>query len=228
VEAAKQSVEQAKQYVEQVKLSLEQAKQTLEQTKKSVEHAQKQLDEATIIAPFDGLIACVAVTEVDVIPSPSFSPQTIIYLIDPTSMELKVDVDEIDIPDVKLKQKAIISLDALPDVQFEGKITFISSIPSPEAGVVLYEIKISFDVPPDFELKIGMSAAVDIIINERSNVLLVPDRAVKKDSQGNTVVKVMVDDEIEERPVVTGISDGFQTEIVDGLDEGELVMRKAS
>ena len=224
VEATKQSVEQAKQYVEQVKLSLEQAKQTLEQTKKSVEHAQKQLDEATIIAPFDGLIASIEAKEGDIIPSPNFSTQPIIHLIDPTSMELQVAVDEIDIPDVRLNQRAIISLDALPEVQFEGKITFISSIPSPEAGVVLYEVKISFDVPPDFELKIGMSATADIITQERSNVLLVPSRAIKQDNQGNPVVKVMVDEEIEERAVVPGISDGLETEIVDGLDEGEVVV----
>ncbi len=70
-----------------------------------------------------------------------------------------------------------------------------------------------------------MSAIADIILEERSNVLLVPDRAISQDSQGNPVVKVMVDEEeIEERIVVTGISDGFDTEIVDGLSEGDVVV----
>ena len=73
-----------------------------------------------------------------------------------------------------------------------------------------------------------MSATADIVIDERSNVLLVPNRAIKQDSQGNPVVNVVVNEQIEERPVVIGISDGFQTEIIDGLDEGELVMRKTS
>jgi len=54
--------------------------------------------------------------------------------------------------------------------------------------------------------------------------LLVPNRAIEQDSEGNPVVKVMVNEEIEERPVVTGISDGYQTEIVDGLSEGEIVV----
>jgi macrolide-specific efflux system membrane fusion protein len=71
-----------------------------------------------------------------------------------------------------------------------------------------------------------MSATADIVINERSNVLLVPNRAISKDSQGNPIVEVMVNGEIERRPVVTGISDGFETEIVAGLNEGEVVVER--
>ena len=73
-----------------------------------------------------------------------------------------------------------------------------------------------------------MSATVDIIIDERSNVLIVPDRAVGKDSQGRQIVKVLVDKQTEERVVVTGLSDGFDTEIISGLKEGEVVLRKLS
>ena len=51
-----------------------------------------------------------------------------------------------------------------------------------------------------------------------------PSRAIAKDSQGNPVVNVVVNEQIEERPVVTGISDGFETEIIDGLSEGEVVV----
>ena len=92
-----------------------------------------------------------------------------------------------------------------------------------EADVVFYEVRIDFDAPQDSGLRVGMSAEADIIISERSGVLLVPDRAIKQDSQGNPIVYVMVDEQIEERPVVIGISDGYQTEIVAGLEEGEIV-----
>jgi multidrug efflux pump subunit AcrA (membrane-fusion protein) len=69
-----------------------------------------------------------------------------------------------------------------------------------------------------------MSATADIIINERSGVLLVPSRAIGQDNLGNPVVKVMVGEQIEERAVVVGITDGSQTEIVSGLDEGDTVV----
>jgi multidrug efflux pump subunit AcrA (membrane-fusion protein) len=71
-----------------------------------------------------------------------------------------------------------------------------------------------------------MSASADIIIATRTNVLLVPDRAIKQDSQGKTIVEVMVNGQAEERVVVAGISDGLQTEIVAGLKEGEVVVER--
>jgi len=190
----------------------------------ALEEAESKLEVENITAPFDGVVTSVDVEEGDIIPESGMSQVTIVHLIDPTSMELGVDLDEIDIPDVKLNQRAIIEVDALPDVQLEGKVISISPLPTVEAGVVLYNVKIGFDVPGGSGLKVGMSATADIITNERGSVLLVPDRAIKQDRQGNPIVWVMVDEQIEARPVVIGISDGFQTEIVGGLSEGETVV----
>ncbi|MFC2056957.1 efflux RND transporter periplasmic adaptor subunit [Chloroflexota bacterium] len=206
--------------VELAQQSLELTKQSLELADQSLAEAQKQLREATITAPFDGIIAEVGVDEKDTVTTTA----TIIHLIDLGSMELEIDVDEIDIPEVKLGQRTIIEVDALPDLPLEGKASYISYLPKEESGVIVFEVKIEFDVSKGIGLRGGMSASADIVINERSDALLVPSRAVKQDSQGNTVVKVMVNEQIEERTVVTGISDGFQTEIVNGLEEGEMVI----
>jgi multidrug efflux pump subunit AcrA (membrane-fusion protein) len=100
-------------------------------------------------------------------------------------------------------------------------------LPRVEGGVIVYEVKIGLDAVHELGLKVGMSASADIVIDERTNVLVVPSRAVGSDNQGNALVKVMVNGQIEERRVVRGISDGFQTEIVDGLEEGERVVRNA-
>jgi HlyD family secretion protein len=197
--------------------------QSLEQAYDSLEQAQKNLEDATITAPFDGVIASVQVDEGDVIPSPTLAPTTIIYLVDMTSMELEVEVDEIDMPGVKLGQKAIIDVDALPNTKFDGKVIAIHPVPIEQGGVVVYKVKIGFTVPEDSGLMIGMSTDADIITNERTNVLLVPDRAIKKDSEGNTIVDVVTNGKLEERPVVVGVSDGFNIEIISGLKEGEVV-----
>ncbi|GAH35654.1 unnamed protein product [marine sediment metagenome] len=69
-----------------------------------------------------------------------------------------------------------------------------------------------------------MSATADIIVQQRENALLVPERAIEHDSEGNPMVWVEINGQMEERPVVTGISDGLQTEILGGLDEGEIVV----
>ena len=201
--------------------AVEAAESQLEAAELAVAEAQKQLDEGTITAPFDGEVTSVHAEEGDLF-SPTGMP--VIHLIDPTIMEIEIEVDEIDIPEVKLGQKAIIEVDALPALQLEGEVASISLLSKKIGGLVLYEVTIGFDVPQGYNLKIGMSAIADIILEERSNVLLVPNRAISQDSQGNPVVKVMVDEEIEERPVVTGISDGFDTEIVGGLNEGDVVV----
>ncbi len=200
--------------------SVEQMKHSLQQFQQAVEQAQKELNEATITAPFDGVVATVDADEDDNVST----VQTIVHLIDLTSMELSVEVDEIDIADVKSGQGAIIEVDALPALQLEGKVVSISLLPKTQAGVLVYEVTIELDIPPDSALKVGMSATADILITERNNVLLVPNRAIKRDSQRNQVVKIKVDEEVEERKVTAGISDGLRTEIVSGLEEGEIVV----
>ncbi len=215
-----------KMEVELAEQSLQLAQQSLQQAQQSLQQAQRNLDEATLIAPFDGVVAAVHAKEGDVIPSPTMAPTIIINLIDFTTMELTVEVDELDIPEVKPGQRTVISVDALPDVNLEGEVVSISPLPKKEAGLVLYEVKTSFAVPEGSGLRVGMSATADIIIDERSNVLLVPDRAIKQDAQGNPVVEVMLDGQTEERPVVLGVSDGFNTEIVAGLKEGDMVVVK--
>jgi len=217
ISAAESQVKAAEAQVKAAELAVDVAKQ-------AVEEAASELETETITAPFYGVVTSVYVEEGDIVPNPSMSQVAIVHLIDLTSMELSVDLDEIDVPGVTLDQRAIISVDALPELQLEGKVTHISPLPTVEAGVVQYKVKIGFDVPQGSGLKVGMSATADIIINERSGVLLVPNRAIKQDSQGNPVVWVMVGEQTEPRSVVVGISDGLQTEIVQGLSGGETVV----
>jgi multidrug efflux pump subunit AcrA (membrane-fusion protein) len=205
-------------------LQMEKAQVALDNANNELNKVQNQLENAVIVAPFDGVIATVKVKEGDVLSSVNYATTTIIELIDPSQMELKTKVDEVDIPSVKLGQKAIIKLDALPDLELEGTVTAISLLPIEEGGVVLYEVKIGFDVPESSGLRRGMTATADIVTDERSNVLLVPNRAIRQDSSGNPVVKIMVGDQTQERAVVTGISDGLQTEIISGLNEGDRVV----
>ena len=191
--------------------------------RKALEQAQKDLDEATITAPFDGIVGAVYVDEGDIIPPPTMAATVAIYFITPTSLELKAEVDEIDIPDVEVGQSALVEVDAIAYELFEGTVTLISPVPIMQAGLVLYEVNISLVIPADAGVKVGMSATADIMIDNSEDTLLVPERAVGFDDQGNTVVWVSVDGELEQRVVVTGISDGLKTEILEGLSEGDMV-----
>ncbi len=200
------------------------AAQSLKYAQNALDQAQKQLDSATIVAPFDGVVARLNVSENDTV-----SPAVIVAeIVDPSAMQLDVQVDEIDVVDVYVGQKALVSVDALPDLAIEGNVSSISVLPAPQSGVVVYDTRISFKAPDNKALKPGMSASADVIVSERNNVLLVPDRSIGKNDKGDATVVVMVDGKTAEKVVTTGISDGIQTEIIAGLKEGDTVVVERS
>jgi HlyD family secretion protein len=222
VDPEREEVQIKRLQVQVAQQSVELAQHSFEMAEKSLEIARKQLDEATIKAPFDSVVAKVSVDEMDIV----LATTQIIQVIDPASMQLKVQVDEVDVPKVKIGQKTVIEVDALPDVKIEGRVTFVSLIPGQAAGVTVYDVKVEFSTAESSELRIGMSATADIVIAERTDVLLVPDRAITKNKQGESVVEVMVNGKAETRTVVTGVSDGLQTEIIGGLQEGDEVIER--
>jgi multidrug efflux pump subunit AcrA (membrane-fusion protein) len=134
-------------------------------------------------------------------------------------------VDEIDIFKVKVGQEASITIDALPDQKLKGKVIFISPFGNEKTGVVNYKVTIKLD-PTDIELKGGLTATADIIVNSKKGIILIPNGAVKG-TGGNywtQVVKEGTKGETEKRPIVLGIQDKRYSEVVSGLEEGEKVI----
>ena len=204
--------------------TVKQTQQSLDLAQQSLSDSQRQLDEATITAPFDGIIAAVLVKEGDMVPSPSVSPTAVLQIVNPDTMQLVIQVDEIDIPSVKIGQAANVKVEALPGTTFKGSVSAVYPVPAEQGGIVLYSVKLNLTLPADSGIKIGMSASADIQTENHANVLTVPSRAVTKNSQGQTVVKVKDGKTTVEKPVVTGLDDGLRTEIVSGLSEGQTVV----
>jgi HlyD family secretion protein len=205
--------------------------------KKEVAAAETALEEAsdalatqTLVAPFTGIVTTVYIDEGKILPPPSVSQIPIIRLSDPTSMEFVISLDEIDIPGIIVGDRAVITVDAFPGTDIEGKVISITPLPVVEAGLVSYDVKIAFNVPQNMDIRIGMSATADIVKDDRQNVLLVPNGAISIDSEGNPVVMVVVSTtdglKTEERPIAIGISDGLQTEVLSGLQEGDTIIAR--
>ncbi|MFC1961495.1 efflux RND transporter periplasmic adaptor subunit [Chloroflexota bacterium] len=206
---------------------LESARESTRQTElavtlaeQSLALAQKQLTEATLTAPYPGTVASVGAKAEEIVSSAT----TIIHLVDASTMELVVELDEIDVPGVEPGQEVIIDADALPDTKFKGTIAYVYPVPKEESGIVLYDVKIHLEAPDASGLKVGMSTTADIITQKKENVLLIPSRAVYENEAGQTMVKVQVEGQIQEKPVTTGIDDGIQTEVLSGLSEGETIV----
>jgi HlyD family secretion protein len=208
--------------VEVAQQALDLARQSVELAKQTLQQSQGQLDKAAIRAPFDGVIAKVNVDEGDTV-SPAMP---IIRIVDPRTAQLTVQVDEIDVATVEVGQRAKVTFDALPGIELTGKVKSISLLPADQAGVVVYDVKVSIDMAQGTGPRPGMSTTADIVTAERHDVLLVPERAITRDSQEKATVEVMSDGQIETRTIVTGISDGLQTEVLEGLSEGETVVER--
>jgi HlyD family secretion protein len=193
----------------------------LDVARANLEVAKLNLAKATIVAPFDAVIADITIAEGKEVSTMTYANPAI-SLVDPSRIEMNGVIDEVDIAQVKLGQEADIVLDALPDKKLKGKVTFISQIGTVEAGVVGYDTTVTLE-NPDEELRDGMSATAEIILERRDDVLLIPNRAIRGSTE-NPVVVVATDGQVEERQVTLGLSDGISTEVLSGLKEGERVV----
>ena len=207
--------------VKLTELQTDEARAALDMAKLELAVVELELAKATIIAPFDGIIADVYIDEGQQLSAMTYSSPAI-YLVDPSNVEVSGELDEIDISRVKLGQEAIITLVALPDKKVKGKVIFISPTGKVWEDEVSYKITITLQ-NPDEELKDGMSANAEIITDRHDNVLLIPNRAIQG-SLENPWVEVVTDDETGKRQITLGLSDGIYTEVLSGLKEGEKVV----
>jgi len=204
--------------VKLMELQVDQAEAALDAAKLELAKAELELAKATITASFAGVV-----TNVDVKAGERTSAAIpVISLVDPSKIEMNGVIDEIDVSKVKLGQESIITLDALPDKELRGKVTFVSQAGTVQAGVVSYKATITLESSNE-ELRDGMSATAEIVIDRHENVLLIPNRAIQG-SWDSPWVEVVTDEQTEQRQVILGLSDGIDTEVLSGLEEGERVI----
>ena len=204
------------------KASWEIAKLNLEIAELSLESAELNLEKAVIVAPFDGVVADISITEGKEISTATLATPAI-SLVDTSEIEMRGFIDEIDIAMVQLGQEANIILDALPDEEVKGSVVFISPVGTIQAGVVSYDTTITLENPVA-GLRDGMSATAEVIIERRDDVLSIPNRAIRRGTPENPMVVVLVDGQQEEREITLGLTDGINTEVLSGLQEGEKVV----
>ena len=135
-------------------------------------------------------------------------------------------VDEADIGKVYLGQPARIVVESFKDKKFTGKVTKISPLGVEKDNVTTFEVRASIHNPGG-ELRANMSANAEIILEERKNVLLVPESAVIYDRQRKTFLEVPDAAALKGRRQIAatlGISNGIKTELVSGAREGDKVI----
>jgi HlyD family secretion protein len=189
------------------------------QAENALEQARLNLDQATLRAPFGGVI-----TAVSIVPGSIVSPnKPAISLVDRSTLYMDLRLSETDVAQIQLGQPVTMTINALPGWQAKGTITYIAPAAENVSGVVTYQVRASF---PDTEarVKVGMTASLTIVTARKDNVLLVPNSALLPKGAGRVVQVVDLDGQIRETPVETGLTDGKQTEVIRGLQAGDRVV----
>lgn len=183
-----------------------------------VKTAEANLAAATLRSPMDGVVLEVKVRRGDSVQTGS----AVAVLADPKALEAEAQVIEEDLPLVKEGQPSEIFLDAAPDAETRGKVRSIvpSRIPGDRP---LYPVYVSLDDVPD-GLAPGMSLDVNVITEQRQDVLRLPRALVRGGASGTGQVRVWANGTIENRTVKLGLRGKDYVEIVEGLGEGDQVV----
>jgi len=205
------------------------SKAEVEKARATLERFEADLRYATIMSPMDGLVLSRDVEVGDAVSSILIlgSQATLIMTLgDVSEVYVLGKVDEADIGKVYLGQEARIVVESFKDKKFEGKVTKISPLGVEKDNVTIFEVRVSIRNPTG-ELKVNMSANAEVILEEKKNVLLVPESAVLYDKDRKPSLEVPDPKADKGRRKVAaklGISNGVKTEVVEGLKEGDKVV----
>ena len=195
------------------------AEAQVEQSRLSLEQAKLRLADAILTAPFSGTVLAANVQVGELVGAAT----PLIVLADMGSYHVETSIDEADIGRIQIGQDATIALDAFPNAELRGKVTHIDLLGRVAQGVVSYAVEVEI-LPTDTPLRASMTAVVDVVVDRKEGVWVVPNRAVKRDARGKYFVEVMSENKLQQRFVTTGLGNDLVTEIVDGLDEGDQVV----
>lgn len=208
-----------------------QRQSSLQNARDAVQDAIDTLNEYTVRAPFDGVIA-----SLDAKNANQVSPSTALATILTKAKIAKTSLNEVDVSKVKVGQKATLTFDAVPDLTIAGTVSEVDLVGAASQGVVSYGVKITF-LTQDDRIKAGMSVSASIVTDSRTDVLLVPNSAVKQTNEVATVQILATsasDAEAaqgvtsktppESKQIEVGLSNDSQTEITSGLNEGDRVV----
>jgi len=239
--AAENSI--ARQQAEDQAYVVNQDEGTVKLDQALVEGAKLNLDYTDIISPVNGTVVSRSVTGGQTVAASFQTPTLFLIATDLKQMEVDTNTSEGDMGGVKEGDKATFTVDAFPQRVFQGAVTQVRQSPQTVQNVVTYDVVISVD-NTDLALIPGMTAATQIIIDQRNDVLRVPNQALRYVPGGLSAVGaggartptnkqpqvwVLRDGQPVAVTVVTGLTDDNFTEIVKGdLNPGDQVISAES
>jgi len=181
--------ESAKADVTMAKAQLENALATQEQRQASLESAEIDLDRTKIRSPINGVVIERAVDPGQTVAASLSAPLLFNIAQDLSKIQIEANVDEADIGNVHEGNEVTFSVDAFPDLEFDGQVNQVRLAPNEANNVVTYTVIITAD-NPDLKLLPGMTAIVEIVTGKSENVLRVPNDAIRfKPAEGSALAE---------------------------------------
>ena len=172
------------------------------------------LDNATLTAPFDGVVAYLAhsFAGVNVMMT---EPQ--VEIVDPKSIYFAVSADQEEVIGIEVGKEALIKLDSY-DKDLKGVVSFVGLTPKSGETSTVYAVKVNFEDLGDLSFRVGMTGDVSFILSQSNDALFVPSRFVNTDKDGKYV---FLGSKKNKAYVETGIESEDSTEIIKGVSEGD-------
>ncbi|NOZ06612.1 MAG: efflux RND transporter periplasmic adaptor subunit [Chloroflexi bacterium] len=230
LKAAEQQLAQAKAQRDKLQRGADEAdlvaaQSQVDQAQAALDQAQTKLADATLRAPFKGVVASIGAKVYE----QASGAAPVIVLVDDSRFHLDVSVDEVDVGQVSVGDTVSVTLDAFRDRGITGHIENVSPVPTIESGVVSYPVRIALDAT-ELSLRAGMTANATITTEKHQGVLVVPNRAIQIDREtGQLFVEKSVNGLPKRVEISTGLRNETISEVVSGLEEGDvLVIRTIS
>ena len=223
IQNAKQDLELAKSKLDDAQRAFDQLKNgntsEIQAAQAKVDAAQATINLSRVSAPFDGVV-----TESYPLPGDQVTVGQKAFRIDDfSSLFVDVDVSEVDINSVKVGQPAILTFDAILGKVYHGKVVQVAQAGTADSGVVNFSVTVEL-TDADESVKPGMTAAVNIVVEQINDVTLIPNRAVRL-VDGQRVVYVLIDGKPVKKDVRLGSSsDTMSVLLVGDVNEGNLVV----
>jgi HlyD family secretion protein len=164
-----------------------------------------------------------------VVPLTSYQPGTeLASVADMGDLIFKGTVDEIDVGKISVGMPCRIKVGALPDEIVTGSLSRIAPQAQKSEGATLFDVEIELDPNQTVTLRAGYSANADVVIREKNDIVLVPERLVffEDDKTFVEIPGVGPEAEPEKVEVELGLSDGLNVEIVSGVAEGDQIVQR--
>lgn len=206
-------------------MALRNAKQELEAAREALQVVRDGISRSsagnTIVrSTIDGMVLDVPVKEGNsVIERNNFNEGTTVAAIaDMNDLIFQGKVDESEVGKVKLGMPVVLTVGAIDNASWDAELEYIAPKGMEEAGAIQFEIRAAVKAKADQHLRSGYSANADIVLDQRDSVYTVPESIVEFNTKGDSAFVNVKDGQGWKRTYIrTGLSDGINIEVVDGI-----------